>query len=141
MANINETRLVSVVALIQFIIAIVYGGFVATPAILSVTVLFVAYMAAMSMRNIVSVSISSMVPSQHERAAFTSLNQSISHFAAGSGAIISSYYLTSTPTGSLVGMDSLGIAAIVLSLFMPLCVIYLNRFIQQQKTKASPAPG
>jgi len=116
------------------IIAVVFSGFVSAPALVSATVLFVVYMSAMSIRNVVSVSISSMVPSRHERAAFTSLNQSVSHLSAGAGALIGSYYLTTSDTGQLIGIDTLGLWAIGLSLFMPVCVIYLSRFVAQRKS-------
>lgn len=112
------------------IVVIVYCGFVLTPSLVPAVVLFVGYMSAMSIRNVVSVSMSSMVPSKHERAAFTSLNQSVSHFSAGAGALISSYYLSSNEAGDLVGIDSLAIWAIGLSLFMPACVFYLSRFVK-----------
>lgn len=129
---------IKIIALIGsvFIIAIVYSGFVATPALVPTVVLFVVYMAAMSVRNVVSVSMSSMVPSQHERAAFTSLNQSISHLAAAAGAILSSLFLVTSSNGKLIGMDTLGIAAIVLSLFMPICIVYLSRFVSRRKEES-----
>ena len=116
------------------IVVTVYSGFIASPALTSAAVLFVSYMAAMSMRNVTSISMSSMVPAQHERAAFTSVNQSVSHLAAGAGAIIGSYFLSSTETGELIGMDTLGIAAVCLSVFMPACVIYLSRFVDRRNS-------
>ena len=115
------------------IIGIVYMGFIDSPSAAMATVLFIIYMSAMSIRNVVSVSMSSMVPSQHERAAFTSLNQSVSHFAAGAGAIIGSYYLTTSESGELIGMDIMGAWAIALSLFMPVCIVYLSRFVQKRQ--------
>jgi len=90
-------------------------------------------MAAMSMRNVVSVSISSMIPNNHERAAFTSLNQSISHFSAGIGSLIGAHFLIVEENGSLVGMPELGIVAIILSLVMPFCIIYLSNFMKNRK--------
>ena len=116
---------VSIVATV-FIIFIIYAGIVSSPELLPAAALFVIYMAAMSMRNVASISISSMVPQKHERAAFTSLNQSVSHISAGLGALFGAYYLTSAPTGELIGMDKLGIGAIILCLFMPFCVKYLS---------------
>ncbi len=123
------------------IIGVVYSGFVAEPVFLSAVVLFITYMAAMSMRNVLSISTSSMVPAQHERAAFMSLNQSVSHFAAGVGAIIGSYYLTVADSGNLIGMDMLGIVAITLSVFMPFCIVYLSRFIARRNMLLAPSSG
>lgn len=115
------------------IIAIVYTGFVAQPVILPAVGIFIGYMAAMSMRNVVSVSLSSMVPNDHERAAFTSLNQSVSHFAAALGALIGSYFLTVDEKGLLIGMDTLGLSAIGLSLFLPVCVYFLYGFVRRRQ--------
>lgn len=116
------------------IIFITYAWFIATPVLIPSMILFAAYMAAMSMRNVVAVSTSSMVPNNHERAAFTSLNQSISHFAAGVGSLLGAHYLTVEENGNLVGMTELGIVAIILSMAMPFCLIYLYNFIQSRKT-------
>ena len=126
-----DIRIISLIASLG-IALVLFSGVVVYPVLIPAAALFILYMATMSMRNVVSVSICSMVPDRHERAAFTSINQSISHLSAAAGAFIGSIYLSSDEAGNLVGMNVLGLWALILSLVMPFCVYYLSSYVDRK---------
>jgi len=124
--------LLSVVSTLM-IVTIMYWGFATKEVMLPVVLIFIVFMAAMSMRNVISTSISSMIPEHHERAGFTSVNHSVSHLAATLGATVSAVLLSTDAIGNLIGMSELVYISILFALPMPLFVLYLSRYIQNKE--------
>jgi predicted MFS family arabinose efflux permease len=101
---------------------VVYGGFVAArPPLPMVAVIgiFVAFMTAMSFRNVAYNTLTSKVPRPVERARFTSLQSTVQHVASTLGAFLSSLLLTTLPSKELVGMSRVATVTIGLSALVP----------------------
>jgi len=98
----------------------VLGGFVVTPPVIPVLGIFIAFMMAMSFRNVAYNTLTSKVPQPEERARFMSIQSAVQHTASALGAFLSARMLGARADGSLSGMDRVGIVAIALTLLLPL---------------------
>jgi predicted MFS family arabinose efflux permease len=83
---------------------VLFGGFARTPPLFSAAVLVVAFMLALSLRNVSYNTLASKVPRSDERARFMSIQSAVQHAASAGGAFLSSRLLSETGRGALVGM-------------------------------------
>ncbi len=107
---------------------VMYGLFIYdAPAAGLLVGLFAAFMVTSSLRFVVIGAASAAVPQPHERAGFSAVNTAVQQLSCSVGAFAGAAWLTATPDGQLVGMDSLTVAAMLCTLSLPLCLIALQR--------------
>jgi predicted MFS family arabinose efflux permease len=102
-------------------------GFVFYPTHVPVVVLFIAFMVAMSSRNVSGQTLSSRIPEPHERAGYTSAQNAVVHLACSIGAGGASLMLTETPEGGLLGMPQVALLAVGFAVFVPLIMAWVEK--------------
>ena len=90
-----------------------------SPPLLPVGGIFVAFMLAMSLRNVAYNTLTSKVPRSGERARFMSIQSAVQHGASAAGAFFAAQLLTELPGGALVGVERIAFIAIGLTLTLP----------------------
>lgn len=113
----------------------IFLGFVWYHHSVPIVLLFVAFMLAMSSRNVVAQTLSSKVPLANERGIYMSLQSSITHAASASGAFLSSKLLTEAPDGTLAGVPTVGLTAIALSICVPYFTYVTERGLRLRDTQ------
>jgi predicted MFS family arabinose efflux permease len=97
----------------------IFGGFVLSPPVLPAAGIFVAFMLAMSFRNVAYNTLTSQVPRSGERARFMSIQSAVQHGASAAGAFFAAQLLTELPGGALVGVERIAFISIGLTLTLP----------------------
>ena len=121
------------------ILAVVtFFGFVHYLVGLPVVVIFVGFMLGNSFRNVTYNTLTTRVPSPSERARFMSLQSAIQHLAAALGAFLSSRLLTETPTGALVGIPTVALISIGMSLTLPWLFFKVEDGLKRRPSKPAP---
>jgi len=115
----------NIIGTILFVIFL-YDGFM-HPPIASVLIIFVMFMGTACFRNVSATTEASKLPAPHERAAFMSLLSSMQHIGNGIGALAASAMLTMDSCGRMVHMEWVGLLAIAMALFQPLCLVLIRR--------------
>jgi Na+/melibiose symporter-like transporter len=118
----------------------IWAGFIADPPLLPVAGIFIAFMLAMSFRNVAYNTLTTRVPSSGERARFMSIQSAVQHAASAAGAFLSSRLLSELPGGALRGMDRVGAVSIALTLTLPFLLFVVEGAVRRRE--APPiAPG
>jgi hypothetical protein len=115
------------------------AGFVMVPPLLPVAGIFIAFMFAMSFRNVAYATLATRVPQVNERARFMSIQSAIQHGASAAGAFASSQMLSERPGGALVGMERVAFLAIALTLTLPAFLFAVESAVRRRET-AVPLP-
>ncbi len=115
------------------------GGFVLTPPLFPVPLIFVLFMLAMSFRNVAYNTLTTRVPASSERARFMSIQSAVQHSASAVGAFASSQMLSELPSGALVGMDRVGLVSIALTLTLPFLLRAVETHVRRRE--ALPVPS
>jgi predicted MFS family arabinose efflux permease len=115
-------------------VAIVVLGFSSGRSLVPPIVVFVFMMSAQSTRNVASQTLTSRIPAPHERAGFQSLQSSVQHLGAAVGAAVGSVFLSTAPSGELLGMPALAAFAIAVSLPLPLVTSRLAAVLAARAT-------
>jgi len=110
---------------------VLYLGFLTFPPLLPPIAIFVAFMFAMSFRNISYNTLTSMVPRAPERARFMSIQSSVQHAASALGAFLSARLLTELPDRRLVGMPRLVLISMALTVMLPALLYLVERRIDR----------
>jgi predicted MFS family arabinose efflux permease len=118
----------------------VWAGFITAPPLLPVPGIFIAFMLAMSFRNVAYNTLTSRVPSAGERARFMSIQSAVQHAASAAGAFLSSQLLSEQPSGKLVGMDRVGAVSIALTLTLPF-LLYAVEGAVRRRERPEVLPG
>jgi predicted MFS family arabinose efflux permease len=84
-------------------------------------------------------SLTSKLPLPHQRAGFSAVQTFIQHLATGFSAFLSTLFVTSAESGSLQGLDTLGLIVIGISVLIPICITYIERR-RRQAAKALVLP-
>ena len=95
-------------------------------ALLPPILMFVLFMVTSTFRTIPMQAMLSRVPTPPERARLMSAQSAVQHLAAAMGAGLSSFWLTETPSGALVGMDSFGMMAAAVAAGLPFLLWRIN---------------
>jgi predicted MFS family arabinose efflux permease len=114
-------------------------GFVPAHSPVPVMVVFVSLMLANAIRAVALNTLATKVPPPAERARFMSTQSAVQHMAAAIGAMLSSVILSERPDGTLGGMPTLAIFAMVLAALVPFLVAAISARIARRKTAAPPA--
>ena len=117
----------------------IVGGFVMVPPLFPVAGIFVAFMLAMSFRNVAYNTLTTKVPHSNERAGFMSIQSSVQHFASAVGAFLSSQMLSELPGGALEGMDRVALTSIALTLALPPMLFAVESAVRRRRAPALAA--
>ncbi|MGZ6143973.1 MAG: MFS transporter, partial [Myxococcales bacterium] len=115
----------------------IFGGFVLVPPLFPVAGIFIAFMLAMSFRNVSYNTLTTKVPLSSERARFMSIQSAVQHAASASGAFASSQILAELPGGALLGMERVAFLAIGLTLTLPFFLYAVESAVRRRE---SPLP-
>lgn len=88
------------------LLTLTWAGF-AAPVGVPVILLFTLFMALSSARSSTTLAITAAIPAPHQRAAFLSLQGTVTNVAAALGSLLSARYLVSQPEGALQGFAEL----------------------------------
>ena len=117
-------------------------GFIFNPVRVSVYALFVVFMVSTSTRRVALNALASRVPDAKNRARFLSLQSASQHLASSVGAFFSSALLSTGTTGKLVGMDLLGVYAVVVAFSVPGLIAYVEKRVRRaERLAALDAPS
>ena len=101
---------------------------------------FVFMMSAQSTRNVASQTLTSRIPAPHEHAGFQSLQSAVQHLGSAVGSSLGSVFLTTAPSGELLGMPALAAFAIAVSLPLPMVTARLAAALAARSDRAAAAP-
>ena len=119
------------------LLCVQYFWFVNYPAGAPMIAFFMGFMLAMGLRNVSYNTLTSKVPSPRQRARFMSIQSSVQHFAAATGAFVSARMLRELPDHSLAGVPRVAMVAIGLSACVPILIYLVERAVAQRTPKAS----
>jgi predicted MFS family arabinose efflux permease len=103
------------------IIGVLWFAFIAPGAIGfgGVMLVFVLFMAGMSVRNVSMSTVSTRVPRADQRAGYMSLQSTAQHLSSATGAFVSSRLLHESADGRLAGISKVSVISAVLALALP----------------------
>lgn len=110
----------------------VWAGFMHDRSLLSIPLLFMAFMLAMGTRNVAYNTLTSKVPDNPVRARFMSLQSATQHMASAAGAFASSLLLVDRPDGKLGGMMGVAWVCLGASLLVVPLLYLLERMLTQR---------
>ncbi len=113
------------------LIGVIFGGFFLDPPWLPVWMIFVGFMTAMGVRGVATSAAASKVPASHERARFASFLSVFQHAASAAGAFVSAFLLSEGEAGRLRGMHTVAGVSMVLSVFIMVWMVPLERRIRR----------
>jgi predicted MFS family arabinose efflux permease len=119
------------------LLCVQYLWFVNYPAGAPMIVFFMGFMLAMGLRNVSYNTLTSKVPSPRERARFLSIQSSVQHAAAATGAFISSLLLQELPDHSLSGVPRVAAIAITLSALVPVLIYLVERAVTRRDPRGA----
>jgi MFS family permease len=109
--------------------------------LIPVVALFAAIMVANAIRTVSLNALTTRVPPPPERARYMSAQSAVQHVATSAGAIASTFLLHERPDHGLDGVPRLGVAAIVLSLGVPLLMARVSARLRARDGGGPPATG
>jgi predicted MFS family arabinose efflux permease len=115
---------------------VLYAGFSRVPALLPPAALVIAFMLALSLRNVAYNTLASKVPRKDERARFMSIQSAVQHAASAGGAFLSSRILGQTRGGALVGMGRVALVCAGFTFALP----FLLHAVERRVPEATPEP-
>jgi predicted MFS family arabinose efflux permease len=118
---------------------VLYLGFIAPGALngAAIMALFVAFMIAMSIRNVSMSSLSTRVPRADQRAGYMSLQSTAQHLASATGAFVGSQLLREGPGGRLDGVTTVATLSAALALTLPPLLAVIGRRVRGREAAAA----
>jgi len=105
-------------------------GFVMVPPLLPVFPIFILFFLSMAFRNVAYQALTSKVPRPHERARFMSIQSAVQHIASALGAGSSTLLLDAGPDGRLIGMRTVALTMIAISMVLPALMALVERQVR-----------
>jgi predicted MFS family arabinose efflux permease len=102
-------------------------GFYFAPPFLSVYLMFTLFMVGMNMRGITNKIVLSKIPKPEIRAGYMSMQNAVQHIATTLAAICGSLMMMEGAEGQLVGMASVVILALVVSVLQPFLILSIKK--------------
>jgi predicted MFS family arabinose efflux permease len=133
--RVGSTRVAAVATVV--LSAVIYFGFAHPTPVVPIVVFFVAFMVAMSARNVAYNTLTSKVPGSAERARFMSIQSAVQHLASAIGAFLAARMLTERPDGSLEGMTQVALLSIAFMLAVPV----MMALVEARVRRRSPGYG
>ena len=118
---------------------VVYIGFYNYQTWFPMIALFVCFMTAMSFRNVPYNTLTTRVPSPHERARFMSVQSAVQHGASAAGAFLSARLLKELPDHKLEGIPRIAVVTMTLTLVTPLFLWIVERGVIRKSATAAVA--
>jgi predicted MFS family arabinose efflux permease len=128
--------LVSVVNTIAFSTTLLLG-IILQHNLLPTLAFFVIFMVTMSARSVCGQTLVSKIPSEKQRAAFMSINSTMSNLGSTVGAAISAFVLTQGSNMIIIGMEKVALIAISFSLIIPILIWNTERLLEKRKSAKS----
>jgi predicted MFS family arabinose efflux permease len=128
--KVGSTRVAAVATVVLAVV--IYFGFAHPTPVVPIVVFFVAFMVAMSSRNVAYNTLTSKVPGSGERARFMSIQSSVQHLASAIGAFLAARLLTERPDGSLEGMTRVALISIALMLAVPVMMALVEARVRRR---------
>jgi predicted MFS family arabinose efflux permease len=125
---------------VLLLLVVLYTGFYRYVPGLPVMALFIAFMVAMGLRNVAHNTVTSQVPSRHERARFMSIQSSVQHLAAAGGAFIGARMLHEDLDKHLEGIPAVTVVAMALNALVPLLMGWVEGRVRAKKAASAPEP-
>jgi predicted MFS family arabinose efflux permease len=119
--------------------AVLYFGFVDPVDASHVIYIFPLLMLSATVRGVPLNTLASRVPPPAERARFMSALNAVQHLSSAAGAMGASLMLTAEPSGRLLGMASVSVAAIAVSLVVPFVSGFIERGVLRRERTEEPA--
>jgi predicted MFS family arabinose efflux permease len=119
--------------------ASIYLGFLNPVSVAHLVWVFCLMMVSATMRGVPMNTLATRVPPPSQRARFMSAQNAVQHLSSAAGAFLASTLLTADPSGRLHGMTSVGIAAIAISLLVPLLSGIVERGVRKREGEAVPS--
>jgi predicted MFS family arabinose efflux permease len=117
-----------------------YFGFVRPLPTEHVIYVFTLLMLSASLRGVPLNTLATRVPHRSQRARFMSAQSAVQHLASSAGALSTSLLLDAEPSGKLVGMAAVSLAAIGFALFVPILSLFIERAVKRrEEARAAPA--
>jgi predicted MFS family arabinose efflux permease len=98
-----------------------------------VLVVFVLFMAGMSVRNVSMTSLSTRVPRIDQRAGYMSLQSTAQHISSAAGSFVSSRLLHEAPGGRLAGISTVSTLSALLALGLPPLLAAIDRRVRARE--------
>jgi predicted MFS family arabinose efflux permease len=116
-----------------------YFGFVRPLATEHVIYVFTLLMLSASLRGVPLNTLATRVPHRSQRASFMSAQSAVQHLSSSAGALSTSLLLDAEPSGKLIGMAAVSLAAIGFALFVPLLSLFIERAVKRREAeRAAP---
>jgi predicted MFS family arabinose efflux permease len=130
----GATRMVLLGTLIYAVA--LYAGFIHPVTWLPTLFVFTLFMMSGSVRMVPMQTLATRVPRPDQRAGFMSAQSVVQHLASATGAMSAAAYLTSSPDGSLLGMQTVAWLSLAIAAVVPLGAWLLERRLRARE--ASP---
>jgi len=120
-------------------IGVLYFAFIAPGAIGlgGLLLVFVLFMAGMSIRNVAMSSLSTRVPRGDQRAGYMSLQSTAQHVSSATGAFVSSRLLHDAPGGRLQGIATVSIVSALLAIGLPPMLAAIDKRVRERERAAA----
>jgi predicted MFS family arabinose efflux permease len=124
------------------LIGVLWYAFIAPGSIgvAGVVIVFVLFMAAMSIRNVAMSSLSTRVPRGDQRAGYMSLQSTAQHVSSATGAFVSSRLLHEAPGGRLQGIATISIMSALLAVGLPPMLAAIGRRVRERESAEAAPP-
>jgi len=123
------------------LLVVLYLGFIAPGALGggAIMALFVAFMIAMSIRNVSMSSLATRVPRGDQRAGYMSLQSTAQHLASATGAFVGSHLLHEGAGGRLEGVTTVATLSALLAVTLPPLLAMIGRRVRVREAAAAAA--
>lgn len=135
----GSTRVATIATLL--LASVIFIGFTHDSTPVPVLALFIAFMVAMSSRNVAYNTLTSKVPSPVARARFMSIQSAVQHLASAIGAILAAQLLTERADKGLEGMPLVAAISIGLCLTVPLLMAGVEGRVRRRDVAARRPAG
>lgn len=135
----TSATMVSILSTVLFILVII-TGFVAYHPAIPVVAIFICFTLAMTSRNVAGQTLSSKVPLPLERAGYMSIQTAVTHLCSALGSFAGSIILVQGMDNVLGNIMGLSIAAIVISLLIPLLFWRVEKHLREHRSLDDETP-
>jgi predicted MFS family arabinose efflux permease len=115
----------------------IYLGFLDPVSVGHLVWVFCLMMVSATMRGVPMNTLATRVPPPWQRARFMSAQNAVQHLSSAAGAFLASMFLSADETGRLHGMPEVALAAIVISLFVPVLTGIVERGVKRREAEAA----
>jgi predicted MFS family arabinose efflux permease len=119
--------------------ASIYLGFLDPVSVGHLVWVFCLMMVSGTIRGVPMQTLATRVPPPSQRARFMSAQNAVQHLSSAAGAFLASLLLTADPSGRLHGMTYVGLAAIAISLVVPVLSGVVERGVRRREAEAVPS--